>query len=124
MDRSIALTYAKRAGEVAVKAREKVEALKGRRIKHDIGFMGVRKILLSVSAVLIVLSLALIGIRGINFGIEFVGGTSINFHGTGEVTIDQMRDAFATAGEPEAVVQTTNTDGQRWLPCSYHFYLC
>ena len=112
MDRSIALTYAKRAGEVAVKVREKVEALKGRFIKHDIGFMGVRKILLSVSAVLIVLSLALIGIRGINFGIEFVGGTSINFHGTGEVTIDQMRDAFATAGEPEAVVQTTNTDGQ------------
>lgn len=112
MDRSIALMYAKRAGELAVKAREKVEALKGRFIKHDIGFMGVRKILLSVSAVLIVLSFALIGIRGINFGIEFVGGTSINFHGTGDVSIDQMREAFANAGEPEAVVQTTNTDGQ------------
>ena len=112
MERSIALMYAKRAGELAVKAREKVEALKGRFIKHDIGFMGVRKILLSVSAVLIVLSFALIGIRGISFGIEFVGGTSINFHGTGDVSIDQMREAFANAGEPEAVVQTTNTDGQ------------
>ena len=54
---------------------------------------------------------ALIGIRGINFGIEFVG-TSINFHGTGDVSIGQMREAFANAGEPEAVVQTTNTDGQ------------
>lgn len=111
MNRSIARGYAQRAGELAMAAQEKVEALKGRFIKRDIGFMGVRKILLSVSAVLIVLSVALVGIRGINFGIEFVGGTSINFHNTGEVTIDQMRDAFANAGEPEAVIQTTVTDG-------------
>lgn len=111
MNRNIARSYAQRAGELAVAAQEKVESLKGRFIKKDISFMSVRKILLSVSAVLIVLSVALVGIRGINFGIEFVGGTSINFHNTGEVTIDQMRDAFANAGEPEAVIQTTVTDG-------------
>lgn len=111
MNRSIARSYAERAGAAARAAQEKVESLKGRFLKRDIGFMKVRKILLSVSAVLIVLSVALVGIRGINFGIEFVGGTSINFHGTGDTTIDEMRDAFANAGEPEAVIQTTVTDG-------------
>lgn len=111
MNRSIARTYAQRAGALAVAAQEKVEALKGRFLKRDIPFMSVRRILLSVSAVLIVLSVALVGIRGINFGIEFVGGTSINFHGTEEISLDQMREAFAEAGEPEAVIQTTVTDG-------------
>lgn len=111
MNRSIARGYAQRAGALAVAAQEKVEALKGRFLKRDIGFMSVRKILLSISAVLIVVSIALVGIRGINFGIEFVGGTSINFHGTGETSIDDMRAAFANAGEPEAVIQTTVTDG-------------
>ncbi|WP_417304181.1 hypothetical protein, partial [Ellagibacter isourolithinifaciens] len=28
-----------------------------------------------------------------NFGIEFVGGTSVTFHGTGDVTTEQVRDA-------------------------------
>ena len=111
MNQSIARKYAERVGAVAVAAQEKVEQLKGRFIKRDIPFMKVRKILLSVSAALIILSIALVGIRGLNFGIEFVGGTSINFHGTGEVTIDDMRDAFANAGEPDAVIQTTMTDG-------------
>ena len=73
--------------------------------------MGVRKILLSLSAALIVLSVAVVGIKGVQFGIEFVGGTSIAFHNTGDISIEDMRAACADAGEPEAVVQTTNADG-------------
>lgn len=88
-----------------------LRSLKGRFIKRDINFMGVRKVLLSVSAALIVLSALVVGVKGLQFGIEFVGGTSTTFHETGDVTIDQMRDAFAAAGEPEAVIQTTYADG-------------
>lgn len=88
-----------------------IDQLKGRFLRHDINFMGARKILLSVSAALIVLSVAVVGIKGVDFGIEFVGGTSVAFHDTGDITIEDMRAACTDAGEPEAVVQTTNTDG-------------
>ena len=85
--------------------------LKGRFIRRDINFMGVRKILLSLSAVLIVLSFAVVGIKGVDFGIEFVGGTSITFHNTGDTSIEQMRTACDEAGVSDAVIQTTNSDG-------------
>lgn len=88
-----------------------LDQLKGRFLRRDINFMGVRKILLSLSAALIVLSVAVVGIKGVQFGIEFVGGTSIAFHNTGDISIEDMRAACADAGEPEAVVQTTIADG-------------
>lgn len=86
--------------------------VKGRFIKRDINFLGYRKIFLSVAAVVMVACLAVVGVRGLNFGIEFVGGTSVTFHGTGDVTIEQMREAFSNAGEPDAVIQTTSADGE------------
>ncbi|WP_302962871.1 protein translocase subunit SecD [uncultured Adlercreutzia sp.] len=89
-----------------------VRKIKGRFIKHDINFLGYRKVFLTVAAVAMVACLAVVGFRGLNFGIEFVGGTSVAFHGTGETTIEQMRDAFADAGEPDAVIQTTETNGE------------
>lgn len=84
----------------------------GRFIKRDINFMGHRKVFLTVAAVLVVASFAVMGLRGFNFGIEFVGGTSVAFHNTGEVTTEQMRTAFEDAGEPDAVIQTTSADGE------------
>ena len=87
--------------------------VKGRFIKLDINLLGYRKIFLTVAACAIVLVIALVGIRGVNFGIEFVGGTSVTFHqGGNDVTTEQVRSAFDAAGEPDAVVQTTNADGQ------------
>ena len=88
-----------------------LEGLKGRFIKKDINFMGARKVLLSVSAFLVLASIVTVGFKGLDFGIEFVGGTSVSFHNTGDITIEQMRDAFTETGEPDAVVQTTNSDG-------------
>lgn len=96
-------------GSVAVTA---VRKIKGRFIKHDINFLGYRKVFLTVAAVAMVACLAIVGFRGLNFGIEFVGGTSVAFHGTGDITIEQMREAFNDAGEPDAVIQTTETGGE------------
>ena len=87
--------------------------VRGRFIKLDINLLGYRKVFLSIAAVAIMLVVALVGVRGVNFGIEFVGGTSVAFHqGGNDVTTEQVRSAFADAGEPDAVVQTTDSDGQ------------
>lgn len=88
------------------------ERLHGRFIKRDFDILGLRKYFLAAACVVIAAIVVLVGVRGINFGIEFVGGTSVAFHDTGDVTIEQVRDAFAAAGEGDAVVQTTDSDGE------------
>ncbi len=92
-------------------AHKTFDELKGRFIKRDINFLGIRKVFLTLSACLVIASIAIVGVKGLQFGIEFVGGTSITFHDTNDVTIEQMRTAFENAGEPDAVVQTTTSDG-------------
>lgn len=99
------------AGKAAASAPAETQA-RGKFIKRDINFLGHRKVFLIIAAVMIVASFSIAGIRGFNFGIEFVGGTSVTFHNTGDVTIDQMREAFNSAGEPDAVIQTASTDGE------------
>lgn len=101
-----------RGGAAGLKVAESVHNLKGRFIKHDINFMGARKVFLSISAVLVVLAIGFLGFRGLNLGIEFVGGTSITFHDTGDLTLEELRGAFADAGQPEVTLQTTSSDGQ------------
>ena len=98
------------AGEAAARAARKPQ---GKFIKHDINFLGHRRVFLGVAAVLVCVSLAIVGVKGLNFGIEFVGGTSVSFHNTGDVSTEQMRTAFDDAGEPDAVVQTTTADGDQ-----------
>lgn len=101
-----------RGGAQGLKIAEAVHKLKGRFVKHDFNFIGKRKILLTISAVLVVASIGVIGIKGLSFGIEFVGGTSITFHDTGDLSIEELRDAFNEQGQEGATIQTTTTDGQ------------
>ncbi len=89
-----------------------VTKIKGRFIKHDINFVGHRRVFLIIAACCMVACFAIVGIRGLSFGIEFVGGTSVTFHGTEGVSLDDMRTAFSDAGEPDAVIQTTSTNGE------------
>lgn len=96
-------------GEKHAESRKDV---KGRFIKLDIDLLGFKKIFLSIAAAAMVLVIALVAIKGVSFGIEFVGGSSMTFHGTGDVTTEQMRDAFNDAGAGDATIQTTNTDGE------------
>ena len=86
--------------------------VRGRFIKLDINLLGLKKIFLTAACCAMVLVAIIVGVRGMNFGIEFVGGTSVTFHGTGDVTTEQVRDAFSDAGEPDAVIQTTTADGE------------
>ncbi|NPD31104.1 protein translocase subunit SecD [Eggerthellaceae bacterium zg-1084] len=93
-------------------ALEAVRKLRGLFIKHDIGFMSARKVFLSVAALMMVASLALVGVKGLSFGIEFVGGTSITLSDTEGVTSEQVNAALKEAGISEATVQTTEADGR------------
>jgi len=77
--------------------------------KHEIQFVKKRNLFFGISAALVVLAVVGLLVRGLNFGIDFLGGTQVTFEGTGDVAISQMRDAFADAGCPEAVVQTTTS---------------
>lgn len=89
------------------------EKPRGRFIKRDINFLGHRKTFLAIAAAMIVAAFVIVGVRGLNFGVEFQSGTSIAFNSAGDVTIEQVRDAFNEAGEPDAVVQTTvSSDGE------------
>ncbi|MBO4364786.1 MAG: protein translocase subunit SecD [Eggerthellaceae bacterium] len=102
----------RRGGEEATSIAEEVGKLKGRFLKHDINFLKYRKVFLGLAAAAMVACLLCIGIKGLNYGIEFIGGTSITFNGTGDITTEQIRDAFDDAGEPDAVIQTTESNGE------------
>ena len=79
----------------------------------DINFLSKRRIFFAISLLLIVVSIVAIGFRGLNFGIEFQGGTSIDFISTGDITTEEMRDAIIDAGSDSPIVQTTtNSDGE------------
>lgn len=93
---------------IAIAAAKKI---KGRFIKHDINFLGHRKVFLIIAACCMVVCIGGMGIRGFNFGIEFIGGSSITYTDTGDVTSDQLRDAFANAGLEDVTIQTTSTGG-------------
>ncbi len=86
------------------------EKPRGRFIKRDINFLGHRKTFLIIAGCMIVAAFAIVGIRGLSFGIEFQGGTSITFNDTGDVTIEEIREAFTDFGEEDAVIQTTTSD--------------
>lgn len=107
-NRSLAL---RRAGEEGARLADLAGSVKGRFLRHDINFLKYRKVFLGVAAAVMLLCVACIGIRGVNPSIEFVGGTSITFNEAGEVTEDQVRQAFEDQGEDSPVIQSTEGNG-------------
>jgi len=73
--------------------------------KFNIDFMGHRNIMFGVSLVLLVVAIGSLGMRGLQFGVEFKGGTIVTIADSGNVTQTQMTDAFKAAGLPNVVVQ-------------------
>lgn len=66
-----------------------------------------RRYFVPLSAVLVVLSAVLLFVPGLNLGIDFVSGTSTTYEfGERDPGTDSVRDAFVSAGRPEAIVQS------------------
>lgn len=70
-----------------------------------INFMGQRYMAVALSAVMIIASLAGLWMKGLNFGIDFTGGTLIEVSYPSPVDLNKMRQDLADANFEEAVAQ-------------------
>ena len=72
----------------------------------NVDFIGRSRTWLFVSLALVAVSLASLGIRGLNFSIDFTGGTSfVVENATEEFTVAQVRDRLAEYGIDDVAVQ-------------------
>ncbi len=69
-----------------------------------------RKIFFSISAVLMLLSVASLIAFQLNPGIDFTGGAAVTVEYEEAVTSSQVTTALARAGQPDAIVQSTGGD--------------
>ncbi len=70
-----------------------------------IDFIGLRKIALVLSILLICASIYSLSTQGLNYGIDFSGGTKLELAYQKDVSVLDMRATLASNGYPEAVVQ-------------------
>lgn len=72
-------------------------------------FMGARKIAITVSVLMVLISIGALAIRGLSFGLDFTGGTLIEVGYSKTVELPPIRAALEKAGFRDAVVQHFGT---------------
>ena len=75
----------------------------------DPDLMARRRTWLGISGAALVLAFVGIFASGLNLGVEFTGGRTMDYSLSEEVSVDRAREAVADAGYPEAVVQAADT---------------
>ncbi|MBP64072.1 MAG: protein translocase subunit SecF, partial [Planctomycetaceae bacterium] len=75
-------------------------------MKRVINFMGVRHVAFALTVVLTVASLASLMVKGLNFGLDFTGGTLIELGYERPVELEQVRGQLERSGFGDAVVQS------------------
>jgi SecD/SecF fusion protein len=70
-----------------------------------VDFIGKRRLWFTISGVVVAIALAALGIRGLNLGIDFKGGTQITFKTPTPVSLAKVRNDAATIGRSDAVIQ-------------------
>jgi preprotein translocase subunit SecF len=75
----------------------------------NIDFLSKRRLALIVSTIAIVISVGAIFARGLNFGIDFTGGTLVEIGYEQAVDVEVVRDALASNGFDDALVQHFGT---------------
>lgn len=78
--------------------------------KKPIDFMGVRKIASVVSIALVIVAVALLATRGLNLGLDFTGGTSVELEYQQAPALDDVRETLEDAGYDQFVVQNFGSD--------------
>ncbi len=68
-------------------------------------YMGRRRIWFTVSTIVMVISVAAIAFKGLNLGIDFEGGTQINFRTPEPTALETVREEAAKIGQAGAVIQ-------------------
>lgn len=75
----------------------------------QIDFMGQRKPAMAISIILILISLFSLSTRGLEFGVDFTGGTVVEVGYEKPVELASVRSALASGGFDDAVVQHFGT---------------
>ncbi|MBE0485095.1 protein translocase subunit SecF [Marinobacter sp.] len=78
--------------------------------KQPFDFMGFRKIASVFSIILVVISISLLAVRGLNFGMDFTGGTSVELEYVEAPDLDDIRNEMSGAGYEQFVVQNFGSD--------------
>jgi len=76
---------------------------------QNVDFMGKRNIAFVISGLLLAISIVSLFTRGLNFGLDFSGGTLIELGYTRSVELPEVRDTLQKNGFPDAVVQHFGT---------------
>ncbi|MBI3902639.1 MAG: protein translocase subunit SecF [Nitrosomonadales bacterium] len=79
------------------------------RIKQDIPFMSYGKITTSISLVTFIVAVIFLATRGLNFGVDFTGGTVIEMHYVQPADLNKVRDQLGSIGLKDAQVQNFGT---------------
>lgn len=83
-----------------------------RRGDFHIDFIGRTRVWIGLMIVVLAVSVLSLGLRGINAGLEFRGGTSFEVEARSRgVTVSDMRTALASAGVDQATVQEVGSRG-------------
>lgn len=71
----------------------------------NIAFTKWRTLAMGISVLLIIASIALVAVRGLNLGVDFVGGQMVRVTFAQPVEVDELRATVAALGEGEPTIQ-------------------
>ena len=75
-----------------------------------IDFLRLRHAALAIAVLMVIGSLVLLGIRGLNYALDFTGGTVAELTFEHPADLDMLRDRLETEGYPGAVVQAFGSE--------------
>jgi SecD/SecF fusion protein len=75
----------------------------------QIDFIGKRRLWFAISGTIILAGLIALGVRGLNLGIDFKGGSQLTFSTSQPYSTGDVQHFMAQNGQPDAVVQGTGT---------------
>ncbi|WP_417661273.1 protein translocase subunit SecF [Pseudomonas sp.] len=75
-------------------------------MNRTINFMGARNLAFAVTVFLTLLALGSWAVKGLNFGLDFTGGTQIELSYEQPAVLEQVREKLQSAGFTDAVVQS------------------
>jgi preprotein translocase SecF subunit len=81
----------------------------------DIDFIGKRKYGFVFSAVIVVISLLLILVKGPNFGIDFTGGALLQIKFSESITTADVRNSLAQIGKERALIQSLGNEQREYI---------
>jgi preprotein translocase subunit SecF len=79
------------------------------RIKNDIPFMSYGRLTTTISLVTFILAVFFLATRGLNYGVDFTGGTVMEVNYPQSANIDNIRQAVDSIGLKDATVQNFGT---------------